>query len=70
MEVAWIPSKFAKVGKILKLRTGDKWVDGWRVDHVGASLTEEQTKQAKKDFKIQRIASDIKRGDREPLLEK
>jgi len=34
-EVAWIPSSFAKEGKIIKLKQNEIWVDGWKVKEVG-----------------------------------
>lgn len=37
--VSWIPSKFAKIGQILKLKDEyDEWTDGWEVRGVGSSM--------------------------------
>ena len=33
--VSWIPSEFAVLNKTLKLKTNDKWEDGWVVTYVG-----------------------------------
>lgn len=34
VKVAWIPEKFAKVGKYLKIRQKGEWVDGWLITAV------------------------------------
>jgi hypothetical protein len=31
---AWIPETLAVVGKVLRLKQGDAWVEGWRVTQV------------------------------------
>jgi hypothetical protein len=36
-QVCWIPEKYAAVGRILKLRDGADWSDGWKVLSVGAT---------------------------------
>lgn len=37
---AYIPAKFARVGKVVRIRTEDdrQWSDGWEVMTVGASV--------------------------------
>lgn len=45
IQVAWIPSKFAKVGKYVELKEKDVWDNGWAVTNVGASMSVEEIKQ-------------------------
>lgn len=35
-QTCWIPNKFAKVGRVLKIKDGE-WTDGWIVKFVGKS---------------------------------
>lgn len=39
--VAWAPSKFAIVGKVVKIKTDDGWSPGWTVANVWGSMLEE-----------------------------
>ena len=59
--MSYIPSKFAVVGRVLKLRNPEKeWDDGWRV--VSASSTEHSEKETSEGTQLhkrQRRASDI-----------
>ena len=56
----WIPEKYAKKGKYLKLKNDDVWVDGWLVTEVGENRKpEELVKERSQDYKQQRKASDI-----------
>jgi hypothetical protein len=32
--VSWIPSKYAKKDKVLKIKNGDGWENGWKVTKV------------------------------------
>ena len=41
---SYIPAKFAKVGRVLKLKNSDDhWVDGWIVETVGDVIVEGDT---------------------------
>jgi hypothetical protein len=43
IQTSYIPSEFAKEGRIVKIRDDDGgWDDGWVIRNVGGSLTEEQ----------------------------
>ena len=44
---SWVPEKFAKQGKYLKLKEDD----GWKVVEVYAKLPEEQIKNYSHDYK-------------------
>lgn len=35
--VSWIPTEFAIPGKVVKLKFGQVWEDGWRVIGAGAT---------------------------------
>ena len=41
---SYIPTQFARVGKVLKLKDSDNlWVDGWVVETVGDEIVEGDT---------------------------
>ncbi len=52
--VTWIPDKYAKVGKIVKLGNHD-----WEVIRVYAKMDSRKVQQRSVDYKNQREASDI-----------
>ena len=57
---SWIPERFAKKGKCLKLRDNDEWVDGWLVIDVGDARQPEEIVVARsQDYRRQRRATDI-----------
>jgi hypothetical protein len=38
---SYIPTQFARVGRVLKLKDSDeRWVDGWVVETVGGDIVE------------------------------
>ena len=39
--VSWIPHKYAKYGRLLRLREGDEWQDGWIVEAVHSFTIQE-----------------------------
>lgn len=41
-QVAFIPSKFAKVNKMLKIKENDIWTDGWKVFEVYSTIVAEE----------------------------
>jgi len=55
MQVAWIPSEFAKEGKILRIGKQD----GWRVLETGAQMPSEYVLEHERNYRTQREASDI-----------
>jgi len=58
--VAWIPEKFAKYNKVLKLKCDDNsWNDGWIVQEVYNSKDEKYIFEHERDWAKQRKASDI-----------
>ena len=57
---AWIPSEFAKLGKVLKIKQDDNiWQDGWKVTSVGTTRNIEWLQTHERDYLHQREASDI-----------
>lgn len=48
--VAWIPSKFAVVGKTVSLQFGEKWIDGWEVISKGAAMDSETVERKSRDY--------------------
>lgn len=52
---SWIPAKFAVVGKVLKLKLGGVWVDGWVVVEVWPLVrTEEYLPDPHREIKSHR----------------
>jgi hypothetical protein len=60
-DIAWIPEKFAKVGKYIKIKQEDgTWDNGWLVTGVGDIKREESYLiDHERDYKNQRKASDV-----------
>ena len=54
-QTSWIPSKFAKMGKYLRLKDED----GWQVVGVYTSLSMKDVKNAERNHKHHRKATDI-----------
>lgn len=40
-QVSFIPEKYAVKNKVLKLKNGDDWENGWVVEHAGENLVDE-----------------------------
>jgi hypothetical protein len=58
---SWIPEKFAKINKCVKLKKKDgNWEDGWIVTEVTANRqTEEFVLSHRDDYRYQRQRTDI-----------
>jgi len=54
-QTSWIPEKYAKKGKFLKLKDDN----GWEVIDVSSAMEEAQVKERSQDHKKTRLASDI-----------
>lgn len=54
-QTIWIPEKYAKVGKYLKLKDDD----GWEVIIVGSKKDSKEVQRRSVDYRHQRKASDI-----------
>jgi hypothetical protein len=60
LQTAWLPSKFAVVGKYVELKGEDgTWDNGWKVDAVFNTITEKEAVQKAYQYKNQREATDI-----------
>jgi hypothetical protein len=58
--IAWIPSKYAKPYKILKLKDdNNKWQEGWEVVECYSEHDKKFVEYHERDFAKQRDASDI-----------
>jgi hypothetical protein len=61
-QVSYIPSRFAIVGKVLKLEDDcGKWTDGWKVVGAGPEMSAEDIEKWSRDYLKNRKASDIER---------
>lgn len=58
-QVTWIPQKFAKVGKVVKLKEEDGWQDGWEVISVGQVMTEGYLSTLRDLYRYHRDATDV-----------
>jgi hypothetical protein len=56
---AWIPSEFAVIGKVLKIKYRGIWEDGWKVAHIFGMRFIEYVEEHERDYLKQRVASDI-----------
>ena len=54
--VSWIPEVFAVPGKFLRLEPEG---DGWKVKQIGGRLPSELVSIRSRDYKKQRVGSDI-----------
>lgn len=60
--VSYIPEQFAIQDNLIKLKNDDgEWVDGWRVETVGAKVDANYVEAHERDYRSQRKASDIPR---------
>lgn len=58
--VAWIPEKFAKMGKMLQLKFQDGSIeDGWKVTFVGGRELLDNLEKKSRDYLKQRDSSDM-----------
>lgn len=56
--VSWIPEKYAKLNKVLKLKNNDVWTDGWIVTTVSEdSIDESNLPDYRKDIRNHRKAT-------------
>jgi hypothetical protein len=67
-QTSWIPSQFAVVGKVLKLKNDDdEWEDGWVVESAGTRrLTNDQLPSWSQVVRAHRRAT----GDSLPKVQK
>jgi hypothetical protein len=61
MDIAWIPTKFAKVGKIVDIKLDDVWDKGWKVEVVWETVPEDRVVPRQNDYQHQHEASDAYR---------
>jgi len=54
-QTSWVPEKFAKMDKFLRLKDDD----GWKVISVGAKSEKKYVEDRSQDYKKTRKASDI-----------
>ena len=59
LQVAFIPAKFAEVDRVIRIKEGGVWSDGWRVDAVWGSLPAEMVEKNERNFKTHRRATDV-----------
>lgn len=60
--VSYVPDKYAKIGKVLKIKNGYGWVDGWSVVAVGPKRESSAVEANERDYLRQRAASDRMRN--------
>ena len=57
--ISWIPERYAKLGKYLKLKNDDVWEDGWLVNKVYNRKSETSVIRDSEMFKKMRMVTDI-----------
>lgn len=69
-QIVWIPSEYARVGALIKLRKvcrdfdGDrgfkgKWDDGWTVSRTFMTDFSAKVQDRSRDYRLTRVASDV-----------
>jgi hypothetical protein len=58
-DIAWIPSRLAKIGKCIKIKYDNVWDNGWFVIDTYSTNTEDHVIEHEMDYRKQRRASDI-----------
>lgn len=59
-DVAWIPERFAVIGKQIKIKRDDgTWDDGWTVTKTYSKIEADKIEGCERDHLKQRKASDI-----------
>lgn len=61
-QTAFIPSKFAVMNEVLKIKTHTEWIDGWVVTQVGQEVDQEYIDAMRRMWKKHRQFSDVARG--------
>ena len=59
VRTSWIPEQFAVEGRILEIKEGEEWTDGWKVVDVFTRASEDYVREHERDYTRQREASDI-----------
>lgn len=59
IDMAWIPEPFAVRGKYLKIKIGDQWENGWKVEEVYARASADEVLARERDYLNQREVSDV-----------
>ena len=54
VQVSFIPSRFAVIGRYVRLKVGEGWDDGWRVAATGATFSEAETLQQAQEHRAAR----------------
>jgi hypothetical protein len=57
--ISWIPERYAKTGKLLKLKNNDVWEDGWLVNKIYNKKTEMSVIRDSELFKKMRTVTDV-----------
>jgi len=58
---SWLPKSFAIVGKVLKLKEGEEWEDGWVVEEAWQEKPAAQVIAASQLYKKHRKGTDAHR---------
>lgn len=53
-QTSFIPSKFARIGKCIKLKNEDGWDNGWIVAEIGQTISEKDVPNSHKAIKDHR----------------
>ena len=59
VQTSWIPTKYAKKGRFLRLREGNAWENGWEVVETYATQLTKDVQASSQDYRHQREVSDI-----------
>jgi hypothetical protein len=56
---AWIPERYARKGRVLRIKQGDVWADGWEVTETYVKKPARVVEATERDYLKQRSVSDV-----------
>lgn len=58
--VSWIPASYARLGRIVKVKEGNVWLEGWTVSNVyNLTKKSDEVLRDRDHYRTQRQASDV-----------
>jgi len=58
-QISWIPTKYAKCDKVLELKTGGKWENGWTVEKTMTTQSSDIVESNSREYRTHRKVTDI-----------
>ena len=55
---AWIPEKFAQVGRVIRVKRDGEWSDGWAVVMIFGQLSDGAAESGRDEYRYHREVTD------------